>query len=510
MAATRSSGSNPRLSTSSIPSVKPSSSLTESPADTSTLLNRRTDDVFQSIIKGRKSWKTARGGEIVWPPELESALIEGLENYQPDDSRETRLLGRFPMRNRFISDWIYEKTGKRRTAKQVGSRLQQLRDTCGGKRCKSPNATVRLHDVRANSTCPIVLKLLTPNRPVARPASLSLSPELQDVAGPSNFRGPPPLRHDTESGSDTSPPNSPTTPTDAHATLQSLLYRGVESRSTELPNSIVFIDLIPHPSAGPSSSHSGEEHLWKGRGFQISRASPFPRHLRDIDSTITLLSKSTTSARSFFTVYSGEDVVFSEVTSLKPLGPPPGDFDFDNSSSCLYSTSLVPGFWCSLVQSPDPTQYTIVQRVVQDSSALSPPCTLFSATYKFTYASCPYISAPSAAVVQTALQKDPTVEFSFDSLLAMDPDGFTNMPFDSKTHGYYDLSDTYVEGGWSSGSSSAQTSTYHPSPIQYDQGHSEFGSDDSVISPISPTSTTFSGDVFNYVSSFWLNLKQLR
>lgn len=477
MAATRSSRSNPRLSTSSISFVKPSSSLTESPADTPTSVNRRTDDVFQSIIKGRKSWKTARGGEIVWPPELESALIEGLENYQPDDSRETRLLGRFPMRNRFISDWIYEKTGKRRTAKQVGSRLQQLRDTCGGKR---------------------LLKLLTPNRPLARPASLSLSPELQDVAGPSNFRGPPPLRHDSESGSDTSPPNSPTTPTDAHATLQSLLYRGVESRSTELPNSIVFIDLIPHPSAGPSSSHSEEEHLWKERGFQISRASPFPRHLHDIDSTITLLSKSTTSARSFFTVYSGEDVVYSEVTSLKPLGPPPGDFDFDNSSSCLYSTTLVPGFWRSLVQSPDPTQYTIVQRVVQDSSASSPPCTLFSAMFKFTYVSCPYISTPSAAAVQPASQKDPELEFSFDSLLAMDSDGFTDIPaFDSKTHGYY-LSDTYVEGGWSSGSSSAQTSTYHPSPIQYDQGHSDFGSDDSVISPISPTSTSFSGDVFNY------------
>lgn len=64
-------------------------------------------------------------------------LSLGLENYQPDDSRETRLLGRFPMRNRFISDWIFEKTGKRRTAKQVGSRLQQLRDTCSGKRCES-------------------------------------------------------------------------------------------------------------------------------------------------------------------------------------------------------------------------------------------------------------------------------------------------------------------------------------------------------------------------------------
>lgn len=116
------------------------------------LQNTRTQDVFQSIVKGRKSWKTLRGGEIVWPPELEAALLEGqslisrrrsfelnkllgLESYQPDDSRETRLLGRFPMRNRFISDYIFHKTGKRRTAKQVGSRLQQLRDTCGGKRC---------------------------------------------------------------------------------------------------------------------------------------------------------------------------------------------------------------------------------------------------------------------------------------------------------------------------------------------------------------------------------------
>ncbi|KAF9471385.1 hypothetical protein BDN70DRAFT_575777 [Pholiota conissans] len=70
--------------------------------------------VFQSIVKGRKSWKTLRGREVVWPPELEAALIEGLESYQPDDSRKSRLLGRLPMRNRFISDWIFEKTGKRR------------------------------------------------------------------------------------------------------------------------------------------------------------------------------------------------------------------------------------------------------------------------------------------------------------------------------------------------------------------------------------------------------------
>jgi transcriptional enhancer factor len=42
------------------------------------------------------------------------------------------MLGRFPRRNRFISDYIFDKTGKRRTPKQVGSRLQQLRESCGG------------------------------------------------------------------------------------------------------------------------------------------------------------------------------------------------------------------------------------------------------------------------------------------------------------------------------------------------------------------------------------------
>ncbi|KAF7373024.1 TEA domain-containing protein [Mycena sanguinolenta] len=45
-------------------------------------------------------------------------------------SIETRILGRFPMRNCFIAEYIFRTTGKRRSAKQVGSRLQQIRDSC--------------------------------------------------------------------------------------------------------------------------------------------------------------------------------------------------------------------------------------------------------------------------------------------------------------------------------------------------------------------------------------------
>jgi hypothetical protein len=38
----------------------------------------RTKDAVNTIVSGRKSWKTLKGkGEAVWPPYLEAALIEG-------------------------------------------------------------------------------------------------------------------------------------------------------------------------------------------------------------------------------------------------------------------------------------------------------------------------------------------------------------------------------------------------------------------------------------------------
>ncbi|CAK5272505.1 unnamed protein product [Mycena citricolor] len=108
----------------------PSAYLDPWPASPSTPASNQ--DVLSSVLKVRKAWKTLRSGETVWPLELEAALIEGLERYQPEDCRETRMLGRFPRRNRFISEYIFGKTGKWRSAKQVGSRLQQLRESCGG------------------------------------------------------------------------------------------------------------------------------------------------------------------------------------------------------------------------------------------------------------------------------------------------------------------------------------------------------------------------------------------
>jgi len=76
------------------------------------------------------------------------------------------------MRNRFISDWVYEKTGKRRTAKQVGSHLQRFRDVSGGKQRECPT----LYETQINyslSQCltfsrPTVVVLLYRLRPRMR------------------------------------------------------------------------------------------------------------------------------------------------------------------------------------------------------------------------------------------------------------------------------------------------------------------------------------------------------
>jgi TEA/ATTS domain len=63
-------------------------------------------------------------------------LYIALEKYEESVGSEAQKSGRFTMRNRFISDYIYETTGNSRTPKQVGSRLQQLREICKGDKGK--------------------------------------------------------------------------------------------------------------------------------------------------------------------------------------------------------------------------------------------------------------------------------------------------------------------------------------------------------------------------------------
>ena len=261
------------------------------------------------------------------------------------------------MRNRFISDWIFEKTGKRRTAKQVGSRLQQLRDTCGGKRRKY----LRLLQwyPTTSSLHVTVLKLLSPIRPPSNARTSPVPPlsptKSQHNNGCPTF-GSPSFPYDSESSSDSSV-SSPPTPTEAHTALQCLLYRGIEPRMETIPSTIVYIDLVPRQTPASvtgeatwtsSSNAQIEERSWVERGFKVERASQQPRHLFDIDPTITLTSKTPISAQSHFTVLRDDGVVFSETTTLEPL---------DSSTvpsidgSFLYRTRLIPGFWETIVHS---------------------------------------------------------------------------------------------------------------------------------------------------------------
>ncbi|KIM49899.1 hypothetical protein M413DRAFT_53230, partial [Hebeloma cylindrosporum] len=53
----------------------------------------------------------------------------GLRIYRPR-SKNGRVPQRFPRRNCEIAEYILRETGQTRSAKQVGSRLQQIAQTC--------------------------------------------------------------------------------------------------------------------------------------------------------------------------------------------------------------------------------------------------------------------------------------------------------------------------------------------------------------------------------------------
>ncbi|CAO3591273.1 unnamed protein product [Absidia cylindrospora] len=67
--------------------------------------------------------------EQVWPPEVESAFIEALETIPKLGRRKILVNGKPCGRNELISDFIFRKTTKVRTRKQVSSHIQVLKNT---------------------------------------------------------------------------------------------------------------------------------------------------------------------------------------------------------------------------------------------------------------------------------------------------------------------------------------------------------------------------------------------
>ncbi|KAI0035594.1 hypothetical protein K488DRAFT_68283 [Vararia minispora EC-137] len=286
----------------------------------------RTRDAVQTIVSGRKSWKTLKGkGEAVWPPYLEAALVEALDKYRPETSRSARSLSRFPNRNRFISDYIYHVTGKRRTAKQVGSRLQQLRDTCGGKRILKLLSSRDFSD-EADPT-PIVSPPPQGFKPSRALVIIDVLPA--DAVFPSIS-----LPHSVypRSGSAIlTPPLSPSSPISALPSL---------------PTSLTPLATPSNPAvpAAVTTFHS-----------------PFPRPLRAIDPTVTFTSAAFVRASSSCAVYFNGNCVHREKT---PMNVTPAQ----DTSGYVYRVALVPNFWPRLCESNDPGRYSIVQEIVQSSA----------------------------------------------------------------------------------------------------------------------------------------------
>ncbi|KAK1222869.1 hypothetical protein PQX77_014291 [Marasmius sp. AFHP31] len=294
-------------------------------------------DAAQIVATGRRSWKTLKGkGEAVWPPHLEAALIEALEKYKPDESRSTKTLGRFSMRNRFISDYIFETTGKRRTPKQVGSRLQQLRDTCKSERILRLISRRHIDSSEGDSTA------------VSSDGNTSSSPT------------PPPTDFSIRGGE-----------RKTHKRHNIWVNIVLEQLGWQSPPPVVHIvnnnklmPLVIHLAPLTSSNLSYDS----------------ARCLASMDPTVTFASPFPLAPQCSYSVFQdGSGLpMFTEEAALKCQSNPM------QSAGWMYSASLIPGLWKTLCGSSTPTRYAITQYLYPaDSNLQGEPCA--SIVYSFTH-----------------------------------------------------------------------------------------------------------------------------
>ncbi|CAO3598340.1 unnamed protein product [Absidia cylindrospora] len=96
---------------------------------------QRTNTSLQHMKLGKKSHMNSQHPsekdkeEQVWPPEVESSFIEALETIPKLGRRKILVNGKPCGRNELISDFIFRKTSKVRTRKQVSSHIQVLKNT---------------------------------------------------------------------------------------------------------------------------------------------------------------------------------------------------------------------------------------------------------------------------------------------------------------------------------------------------------------------------------------------
>ncbi|KII95441.1 hypothetical protein PLICRDRAFT_693654 [Plicaturopsis crispa FD-325 SS-3] len=290
---------------------------------------------FKSFAKGRKTYKTIRG-EPIWPPHLEAALFEGLQRYEPVQSRETLLLGRFPYRNQFLSDYIFQKTGSRRTQKQVGSRIQVLKESPDGRRLLQ-KFNLKHHDSKRwtrdamSSPSPDPCNTACGTEDIVSPAGLTY-PVYASSSHSSLSCSPSEVTVFIDFIPEFIPPSSSWQPSTC------------KSRGSPSPPLFTGLDLLGVGCAPPSVRlDSGIE------GSAIFCPSRNPRLLRAIDPTVSFVSRSTITARSICAVYMDGVCIHTDETPLRL-----GAFKLPVESSCdqrLYSVALVPEYWDDICRS---------------------------------------------------------------------------------------------------------------------------------------------------------------
>ncbi|KAG6820203.1 hypothetical protein H0H93_004053 [Arthromyces matolae] len=323
-----------------------------------------TAGMAHTLVTGRKTWKTSKGkNEAVWPAHIEAALFDALEKYRPTSSGDPKLLRRFPKRNRFISDYIKKVTGKERTPKQVGSRLQQLRDTCQE---------------------PKVLKLLSRRefpQDHLKPEPVKTALHLNRSRSPSSGSPVPPL---SPSSTATSPLSSPY---DTDFSVNDIFSRSLSlssnahfaDRSINDTNPpVVVVDFISRPRKGSNLvlPPHGPETVYLLE-FELPTNSQYPFIRNDHRNVRITHSGSLSSlapavkincpirlppgARSLFCVFLDDTLHYNEAAELELL-PTVGP-----SGGAQYGARLIPQYWATLCQQPDLSRYTVTQDIMLTS-----------------------------------------------------------------------------------------------------------------------------------------------
>ncbi|TFY57322.1 hypothetical protein EVG20_g8597 [Dentipellis fragilis] len=403
----------------------------------------RTRDAVNTIVSGRKSWKTLKGkGEAVWPPYLEAALVEGRLRVCTAPAHPSQ-----PAHH--PQPWTSTvQSPPARPAPSAGSQtatasspttFSTSRASAGPQSRSAPASSssatrVAASEVRVpllpRSACRAheypVLKLLS-----NRDFSSASADDAHDLSSPSLDEG------TSDGASAVSDPCLP----------------GALFGSMRPSRALVCIDVLPahapwNPAdagtAGgivlgsmtpPLSSGSGSTSHAASAASAVVFRSPKPRPLRAIDPTVTFTSSTFLAAQSSCSVYYNGNCIGTELTELA-CAQTGADALF------MYSTALVPQYWQRLCESHDPGRYCIVQEIVQGGAGASTQNrpVLLTVVYQLseppTAASA--ASSPSLSIASpTALSNPNPSPFSFDPC---DPCLLAELPISPLSENYSDHS----------------------------------------------------------------------